>query len=67
MILLAFDDCMDFLSGGKRGLAMSDPVGGKFRIAATDDWGRSWHVLLNAGMPPAVAGELGLPPAAPAW
>ena len=53
----AFYDCMDFFDGGRRGLALSDPVGGKFRIAATDDWGRSWHVLPNAGMPPAVAGE----------
>ena len=53
----AFYDCMDFFAGGRRGLALSDPVDGKFRIAATDDWGRSWHVLPNAGMPPAVAGE----------
>jgi photosystem II stability/assembly factor-like uncharacterized protein len=54
---LAFYDCMAFYPGGRRGLALSDPVGGKFRIAATDDGGRSWHVLPNAGMPPAVAGE----------
>ena len=54
---LAFYDCMDFYAGGRRGLALSDPVGGRFRIAATDDWGRSWHVLPDAGMPPAVAGE----------
>jgi photosystem II stability/assembly factor-like uncharacterized protein len=53
----AFYDCMDFFAGGRRGLALSDPVDGKFRIAATDDWGRSWHVLPNDGMPPAVAGE----------
>ena len=53
----AFYDCMDFFAGGRRGLALSDPVDGKFRIAATDDWGRSWHVLPDAGMPPAVAGE----------
>ncbi len=53
----AFYDCMDFYAGGKRGLALSDPVGGKFRIAATDDWGRTWHVLPNTGMPKAVAGE----------
>jgi len=32
---LAFYDCMDFFDGGRRGLALSDPVGGKFRIAAT--------------------------------
>jgi photosystem II stability/assembly factor-like uncharacterized protein len=53
----AFYDCMDFFAGGRRGLALSDPVGGKFRILATDDWGRTWHVLPTAGMPPAVAGE----------
>lgn len=53
----AFYDCMDFYAGGKRGLALSDPVDGRFRIAATDDWGRSWHVLPNTGMPDAVAGE----------
>jgi photosystem II stability/assembly factor-like uncharacterized protein len=53
----AFYDCMDFFAGGRRGLALSDPVEGTFRIAATDDWGRSWHVIPTAGMPPAVAGE----------
>jgi photosystem II stability/assembly factor-like uncharacterized protein len=55
----AFYDCMAFYGGGRRGLVMSDPVGGKFRIAATDDWGLSWHVLPNAGMPPAVEDEFG--------
>jgi photosystem II stability/assembly factor-like uncharacterized protein len=53
----AFYDCMDFFGGGRRGLALSDPVDGRFRIAATDDFGRSWHVLPNAGMPPALTGE----------
>jgi photosystem II stability/assembly factor-like uncharacterized protein len=53
----AFYDCMDFYPGGRRGLALSDPVGGRFRIAATDDAGRSWQVLPNEGMPDAVAGE----------
>jgi photosystem II stability/assembly factor-like uncharacterized protein len=53
----AFYDCMDFYAGGRRGLALSDPVDGKFRIAATDDFGQSWHVLPNDGMPPAVEGE----------
>jgi photosystem II stability/assembly factor-like uncharacterized protein len=53
----AFYDCMDFFADGRRGLALSDPVDGKFRIAATDDYGRSWHVLPNGGMPPAVEGE----------
>jgi photosystem II stability/assembly factor-like uncharacterized protein len=55
----AFYDCMDFFAGGRRGLVMSDPVGGRFRIAATDDWGLSWHVLPNGGMPDAVGGEAG--------
>jgi photosystem II stability/assembly factor-like uncharacterized protein len=53
----AFYDCMDFFGDGRRGLALSDPVGGRFRIAATDDYGRSWRVLPNAGMPPALTGE----------
>jgi photosystem II stability/assembly factor-like uncharacterized protein len=54
---LAFYDCMDFYEGGRRGLALSDPVDGRFRIAATDDGGKSWHVLPNDGMPEAVPGE----------
>jgi photosystem II stability/assembly factor-like uncharacterized protein len=53
----AFYDCMDFFDGGRRGLALSDPVGGRFRILATSDWGLSWHVLPNGGMPDAVEGE----------
>jgi photosystem II stability/assembly factor-like uncharacterized protein len=55
----AFYDCMAFYPGGRRGLAVSDPVDGKFRIIATDDGGRSWHVLPSEGMPPAVEGEFG--------
>jgi len=47
----AFYNCLDFYPGGRRGLAVSDPVGGKFRILATDDGGRSWEVLPDAGMP----------------
>ena len=47
----AFYDCMAFYPGGRRGLAVSDPVDGKFRILATDDFGRSWTVLRNDGMP----------------
>jgi photosystem II stability/assembly factor-like uncharacterized protein len=53
----AFYDCMDFYAGGHRGLALSDPPDGRFRILATSDSGRSWHVLPNAGMPPAMANE----------
>jgi photosystem II stability/assembly factor-like uncharacterized protein len=53
----AFYDCMAFYPGGRRGLAVSDPVGGKFRVIATQDGGRSWHVLPSDGMPPAAEGE----------
>jgi photosystem II stability/assembly factor-like uncharacterized protein len=47
----AFYNCLDFYPGGKRGLAVSDPVDGKFRILATSDSGRSWEVLPTEGMP----------------
>ncbi len=49
----AFYDCLAFYPGGRRGLALSDPVDGKFRILATRDSGRSWTVLPDAGMPEA--------------
>lgn len=49
----AFYDCMAFYPGGRRGLVMGDPVDGKFRILATDDFGRSWSVLPSDGMPEA--------------
>ena len=47
----AFYNCLDFFPGGARGLAVSDPVDGKFQIAATDDGGHSWEVLPDDGMP----------------
>jgi photosystem II stability/assembly factor-like uncharacterized protein len=47
----AFFNCLDFFPGGKRGLAVSDPVDGKFRVIATSDGGRSWRQLPSAGMP----------------
>ncbi len=49
----AFYDCMAFFPGGRRGLVMGDPVDGKFRILATRDFGRSWAVLPDDGMPEA--------------
>lgn len=49
----AFYDCLAFFPGGRRGLAMSDPVDGRFRILATRDAGRSWTVLPADGMPEA--------------
>ncbi|MCB5180744.1 WD40/YVTN/BNR-like repeat-containing protein [Streptomyces antimicrobicus] len=54
----AFYDCLTF-SDPRHGLAMSDPVDGKFRILSTDDGGRSWRVLPADGMPAALPGEAG--------
>jgi photosystem II stability/assembly factor-like uncharacterized protein len=47
----AFYNCLDFYPGGRDGLAVSDPVDGKFRVIATHDGGASWEVLPDAGMP----------------
>jgi photosystem II stability/assembly factor-like uncharacterized protein len=52
----AFYDCVAFFDH-RRGLAVSDPVGGRFRLAGTEDGGRSWHILKNVKMPPALNGE----------
>ncbi|KAM0331368.1 hypothetical protein ACHAQA_003040 [Verticillium albo-atrum] len=54
----AFYNCVDF-EDGQRGLAVSDPVDGKFRLAETLDGGRSWSIVDPSGMPPALAGEFG--------
>jgi photosystem II stability/assembly factor-like uncharacterized protein len=54
----AFYNCLDFFPGGRHGLAMSDPVDGKFRILGTKDGGRSWQVLPDEGMPDST-GEFG--------
>jgi photosystem II stability/assembly factor-like uncharacterized protein len=51
----AFYDCMAFFDK-HRGLALSDPVNGRFRILATSDGGQSWHIV-NADMPPALPAE----------
>lgn len=48
----AFYDCMAFYGTGKRGLVVSDPVGGKLRILSTKNRGRTWSVLPSKGMPP---------------
>ena len=53
----AFYNCMDFWAGGRHGLAVSDPVRGKFRILRTSDGGMSWKVVSRRGMPRAVDGE----------
>ncbi len=44
---------------GRHGLAVSDPVNGRFRIIATSDGGRSWRVRPATGMPAALPGEAG--------
>ena len=55
----AFYDCMAMWPGDKRGIAMSDPVDGKFRIISTRDGGASWQLVDPKGMPAAVDGEFG--------
>jgi photosystem II stability/assembly factor-like uncharacterized protein len=51
----AFYDCITFFDR-RHGLGLSDPVDGKFRLIATDDGGKSWHVVA-AEMPAAIEGE----------
>lgn len=52
----AFYSCMAFFDH-RRGLAVSDPVDGRIRLAGTEDGGRSWHILRNVTMPPALDNE----------
>jgi len=54
----AFYDCMTFFNR-RHGLAMSDPVNGKFRILRTDDFGLHWRVMPRRGMPRALPNEYG--------
>lgn len=53
----AFYDCLAMYPGDRFGLAVSDPVDGKFRIISTRDGGASWQLVEPAGMPDAVDGE----------
>ena len=39
------------------GLALGDPVDGRFVILTTDDGGRTWSRIADAGMPEALPGE----------
>ncbi len=41
----------------KSGLVLGDPVGGRFRVRTTADGGRTWYVVKDAVMPPALEGE----------
>lgn len=52
----AFYNCPTFFDR-QHGLAVSDPVGGKFRILSAEDGGRSWEVLPDDGMPAAQQDE----------
>ncbi|KAL5114457.1 hypothetical protein ACEQ8H_007654 [Pleosporales sp. CAS-2024a] len=61
---LAFYDCMAF-ENDKHGLAMSDPVNGKFRLIETLDGGASWQMVDPAGIPAALTGEAGFAASSP--
>ncbi|KAF2025959.1 Oligoxyloglucan reducing end-specific cellobiohydrolase [Setomelanomma holmii] len=54
----AFYDCMAF-EDRRHGLAMSDPVDGKFRLIETWNGGATWDLVDPSGMPAALAGEFG--------
>jgi photosystem II stability/assembly factor-like uncharacterized protein len=54
-----FFDAMAF-SDNRHGLAVSDPVDGKFIVLSTSNGGRSWMRLPSAGMPAALPGEFGI-------
>ncbi|GKT51030.1 uncharacterized protein ColSpa_11211 [Colletotrichum spaethianum] len=54
----AFYNCVDF-EDDERGIAVSDPVDGKFRLIETVDGGESWNIVDPSGMAPAVEGEFG--------
>ena len=52
----AFFDCLAFWDG-QRGIAVSDPVDGKFLLIRTNDGGANWSPVAPAGIPAALAGE----------
>jgi photosystem II stability/assembly factor-like uncharacterized protein len=54
----AFFDCMAFSNDGT-GLAVSDPVNGRFRFVATSNEGQSWQLMIPRHMPRALATEFG--------
>jgi photosystem II stability/assembly factor-like uncharacterized protein len=54
----AFYDCMAF-ENERHGLAMSDPVDGKFRLIETWNGGATWAIVDPSGMPAAITGEFG--------
>ena len=52
----AFFDAMAFWDAD-HGIAMSDPVNGRFVIITTDDGGKNWNQVPADKLPPAIAGE----------
>ena len=54
----SFFDAIQFWDA-RHGIAMSDPVEGRFLIITTDDGGESWTEMPSAAMPPALPGEGG--------
>lgn len=55
----AFYNCMAMFDDGVHGLAVSDPVKGKFRVITTADGGDSWRETKRKFMPKAKNGEFG--------
>jgi len=55
----AFYDCLAMFPDGMHGVAMSDPVDGKFRVITTKDAGDTWKIVDPKGMPRAKDGEFG--------
>lgn len=51
----AFFDCFDFWDAN-HGIAMSDPVAGRFLLIRTDD-GETWRAIASANLPPVLDGE----------
>ena len=51
-----FLDAITFFDD-KRGLALGDPIGGRFLLLVTQDGGDTWQEAPIASRPPAVAGE----------
>ena len=51
-----FFDCMAFWDR-KHGIALGDPVDGRFVLIATKNGGRSWNRLSSQTMPPAIDSE----------
>jgi photosystem II stability/assembly factor-like uncharacterized protein len=54
----SFFDAIQFWDA-RHGIAMSDPVDGRFLIITTDDGGDSWQEVPASGMPAALPGEGG--------